>query len=576
MKKTLMSGLLSLTLLAALPFWGKAQETTPTIVLNPAPSAGAVPNGQKITATVENEVEGASTVFYMYASMNEAKADSNAFKYLERMTYDDIVITTEKPVLTIGYADFSGDEVQWLIKPAYYEYTVSNNEEPVVEKVTLTFNPADGAEVDEGATITITASKDTGTLVYVFAPTVIEAQGALKNKNFKYYDATRKAEVPWLGDVYATLGAALYDSVEKVFVSDFFTASYNVTSSFVVPTPTFDPDTDTIPVGSYVKLVCSDPKALIAYTIGAGDPDALDLDGRPHYPTDSATFPGLQIKNTTTVYARAYALREGDNGFTPSALVTKRYVVKGELVATPTFDPAAGEVEKGTKVSIACATEGATIHYNLNGGDAMEYSAPIEINENTTITAFAQVGNDMSKVARAAYTVKETPVVLDTVQTPTFSPVAGEVEKGAKVSIACTTDGADIYYTTNGATPDTNSTKYTEEIAINETVTIKAVAVKAGMVNSRVATAAYTVKTVSVEDNTLAKVRVYPNPSKGDFHVVLPVTAGVDVFTADGKHVKHLQLNAGTHKLQLNASGIYFVRVTTDNNTFNIQRVVVE
>lgn len=192
MKKTLMSGLLSLTLLAALPFWGKAQDPTPTIVLNPAPSAGAVPNGQKITATVENPNPSGGIIYQLYATLAEAQADEN-FKWFDGLSdIDNIEITTEKPVLAIGYADFGGDEASWLIDPAYYEYTVSANEEPVVEKVSLTFNPADGAEVKEGDLITITASKDTGTLVYVFAPTAIEAQGALKNKNFKYYDATKK------------------------------------------------------------------------------------------------------------------------------------------------------------------------------------------------------------------------------------------------------------------------------------------------------------------------------------------------------------------------------------------------
>ncbi|MCH5244807.1 MAG: chitobiase/beta-hexosaminidase C-terminal domain-containing protein, partial [Lentimicrobiaceae bacterium] len=38
-----------------------------------------------------------------------------------------------------------------------------------------------------------------------------------------------------------------------------------------------------------------------------------------------------------------------------------------DIVATPAFSVPAGEVEKGTKVAITCATEGATIYYTVNG-----------------------------------------------------------------------------------------------------------------------------------------------------------------------------------------------------------------
>ena len=80
---------------------------------------------------------------------------------------------------------------------------------------------------------------------------------------------------------------------------------------------------------------------------------------------------------------------------------------------------------------------------------------------------------------------------------PTFSPVAGAVASGTKVTLTTTTEDADIYYTmgTNPADPTTGSTKYTAPISITEATTIKAIAVKEGYNNSTVATAAYTVVT---------------------------------------------------------------------------------
>lgn len=77
---------------------------------------------------------------------------------------------------------------------------------------------------------------------------------------------------------------------------------------------------------------------------------------------------------------------------------------------------------------------------------------------------------------------------------PVFTPGAGTVKAGTEVTIATSTIGADIYYTTDGSTPSTASTKYTSAIAINEDVTIKAIAVKAGLTDSEVVTAEYKIE----------------------------------------------------------------------------------
>ena len=164
-------------------------------------------------------------------------------------------------------------------------------------------------------------------------------------------------------------------------------------------------------------------------------------------------------------------------------------------VSTPTFDPAASSVASGTEVAINCGTEGAIIYYTTNGNNPTTSSTvynpaskPI-ITANTTIKAFAvKDGLTDSEIASASYTVAVP------CETPTFSPAAGEVEKGTTVAISCGTAGATIYYTTNGATPSTSSTEYTGAITINSATTIKAIAAKDGYANSAVASATYTVR----------------------------------------------------------------------------------
>lgn len=65
------------------------------------------------------------------------------------------------------------------------------------------------------------------------------------------------------------------------------------------------------------------------------------------------------------------------------------------------------------------------------------------------------------------------------------------------MTLNCTTSGADIYYTTDGSEPSESDTKYTSAISISgkgdsESVTVKAIAVKEGMDDSKVATITYT------------------------------------------------------------------------------------
>lgn len=79
----------------------------------------------------------------------------------------------------------------------------------------------------------------------------------------------------------------------------------------------------------------------------------------------------------------------------------------------------------------------------------------------------------------------------ETVATPAFSVASGVFEKGTDVTISCATEGAKIYYTTDGNDPTGASAEYTTAISVTEAVTIKAIAVKDGMNDSAVAGVSY-------------------------------------------------------------------------------------
>ena len=91
------------------------------------------------------------------------------------------------------------------------------------------------------------------------------------------------------------------------------------------------------------------------------------------------------------------------------------YLISAEevqKVETPTFEPAAGTYYEAKSVTIACETQGATIHYTTDGSEptatSAVYSTAIPVSETTTIKAIAmKEGWLNSSIAEAVYTIKE-------------------------------------------------------------------------------------------------------------------------------------------------------------------------
>ena len=203
-----------------------------------------------------------------------------------------------------------------------------------------------------------------------------------------------------------------------------------------------------------------------------------------------------------------------------------------ETVATPAFSVASGAVDSGTSVTISCATDGAEIYYTTDGteptAESTEYTAAISITEAVTLKAIAvKDGMNDSAVASVSYTIK------GTVATPAFSVASGAVNSGTEVTITCSTEGAKIYYTTDGSDPTAESTAYTGAISITEAVTLKAIAVKDGMNNSAVASASYTIYTpkYSVGDFVLKDGTVLSKDKTPESDTVAAVIVRADTST---------------------------------------------
>ena len=147
----------------------------------------------------------------------------------------------------------------------------------------------------------------------------------------------------------------------------------------------------------------------------------------------------------------------GDNDDATGNSSDLAYIVFTDVVAAdPAFTPAAGEVEKGTVVTLATECKEDKIYYTTDGSDptaeSTAYAEGITIDDNVTIKAIAFDKNNAngSAIVTAAYTVPA-PVVV--IPTPVFTPESGAtLEFGGEISIAYE-EGYSLYYTTDGTDP---------------------------------------------------------------------------------------------------------------------------
>lgn len=137
-----------------------------------------------------------------------------------------------------------------------------------------------------------------------------------------------------------------------------------------------------------------------------------------------------------------------------------------------------------------------------------------------------------------------------TVATPTFTPAAGTYTEAQNVTIACTTEGAAIYYTLDGSTPTNASTLYTSAIAVNETTTIKAIAYLNDEVSS-VASATYTINII-VPLTSMDAIFAKANEVGG---TATDVTVTFGNWVVSGVKGSNAYLTDGTKGLIIYASG---------------------
>jgi len=166
-------------------------------------------------------------------------------------------------------------------------------------------------------------------------------------------------------------------------------------------------------------------------------------------------------------------------------------------------------------------------------------------------------------------------------------PSGSTVEKNTTVTLSSEITDAAIYYTLDGSSPSaTSGSEFTQPIAITEDVTIKAMAVKEGMLNSEIALFEYYVleetDIADVEEETQEWMTIAPNPvhageslkikldipynSLPDFHIVIYSILGEKVYE---NH--RLEPNM---EVQILKQGYYLIRLS-DISSMNYQTLKV-
>ncbi|MCM1530866.1 MAG: chitobiase/beta-hexosaminidase C-terminal domain-containing protein [Bacteroides sp.] len=574
---------------------------------NFSPNGGTVASRAQVTIRVNNAKNIDAYYYQLYKTKAEAEADAlwsqnwGAFQ-LPSLTNaaptTTVTIDEDHTIIRAGIAVAATGE---FTKTDFYaEYTIGG-------AVEVKFSPADDTTVLPGTEVEIegVGLSDDELIYYAlfYSRTQAEASDLFKNADgfWDGYDAETlvesKTKFPVLQKDQRVIRAGIWNSDDEAWVATNFYAEYNVMDK--VDMPQFSVEEGEVPVGTEVEISCDTADVTIYYSVNA---DTVTVNSTRYEDP-------ISIDSDMTIWA--IAVKEG---LITSDIAKITYTVaeeEPEPEVTLSFTPATGtELEENDTITITpsdeldteiffawfpskASAEACTDEAMLNGEDVEvffygepdeeddQYAYPVFHAEKPVLKAgymadMTEEGEPIFRWFYAEYKVKAVEQEKDTVAAPRFNPGAGEVKAGTEVEILCDTAGADIYYTTDGTTPTDKSTKYTAKIKIDSAMTIKAIAIKDGLVNSAVAEAAYTVKKNTANENgELAGVHLYPNPNDGNFKIEAPVAAKVEIFTANGMIAKTFTMPAGVTEVRLEHSGIYFVRLTADNGLMAVKRVIV-
>ncbi len=237
-----------------------------------------------------------------------------------------------------------------------------------------------------------------------------------------------------------------------------------------------------------IELASRTPGSTIYYTTNGQNPG-----------TGSTRYTGpITVDKSMNLKVLAAA-----DGMTNSNYGWFNFIIGGSeenQVAAAEASVAPGAYKEPFALRLTTATPGAVVKYTISGRTPRLYTAtyresiPLLIDEDTTVTAISyKAGMIDGPVRQFRYSIdpEHGAEVQKTAAAPTASVASGTYESVQEVALSTATEGASIHYTTDGTEPTAASPLYQEPIKVTESMTVQAIAVKEGYLDSPVAIFTY-------------------------------------------------------------------------------------
>ena len=344
---------------------------------------------------------------------------------------------------------------------------------------------------------------------------------------------------PLTGTVNLTdnqLGYQLNDATSNQ-TATFMTSGSQVFNLSGTATSAGAPQTITFPAPASPISYTTTPITLSA-TASSGLPVSFSVLSGP------GTVSGNMLTVTGVGTIVVAANQAGSVAFSAAPQVTQNIVVN-PASQTITFTPTSPVTFSTMPITLsATSTSGLAVTFTLVSG-------PATLNGNTlTLTGLGTVvvaANQAGNADYAAATAVQQNIVVNpigTVATPAFSLAAGMYNASdvPQLTLADSTAGATIYFTTDGSTPTTNSTPYTTTLAqaggltLTGTETVKAIAVLQGYTPSAIGSETFVVDTTAEAlTYTLTPTSLSLSPGQsGTINITVTPQNGIDTTISFG------------------------------------------
>lgn len=347
-------------------------------------------------------------------------------------------------------------------------YTINRVENP-------TFS-VPGGEYQDIQTVTV-STETTGTTLYY----TIDGSDP-STSNYEGYGNT-SVNV----SVNKTMDLKVIGVKDNYLSSNIVTESYQVVN--VTAPPVFSLTDQYYTEAQSLTITTETTGAVIYYTTNGTTPSNSNYAG-------SGTSINLDITSSMTVKAIAVKTDYKD-----STITTQTYTITGKL-ADPVLSIAEGTYAPNTELEITTSGHSPTIYYTLDGRTptAVDYdgsgqtSVTITLTDSATIKAISIKDHWLdSEVVSAAYNI------TDSAAEPTVDVDGGLYGEAKSILLSTNTTGATIYYTTDGTTPSAvnyeGSGVDNASLTIDQSVTLKAIAIKDGLPDSTVLEVVYEIDT---------------------------------------------------------------------------------